>query len=102
MVPGYVCSVRDPTYHDWYVFLACHSTWLFKARICKLFKDTRNRFQAWRAGTTTLFVVQARQASWFGGIHYLESIPGLHKRLKIRAQRFFDDLWNVIKEKLEA
>ncbi len=27
----------------------------------------------------------ARQTTWAGGIHSLESIPGLHKRLKIRA-----------------
>jgi hypothetical protein len=31
-------------------------------------------------------IVTARQATWAGGIHSLESIPGLHKRLKIRAQ----------------
>ncbi len=29
--------------------------------------------------------VPARQATYAGGIHSLESIPGLHKRLKIRA-----------------
>ncbi len=40
-----------------------------RARICR--PDPRNRFPAWRAGTTTLFVVPARQA-----IHRLaESIP---------------------------
>jgi hypothetical protein len=32
-------------------------------RLCKPFKELRNRFPAWRAGTTTLFVVQARQAT---------------------------------------
>ncbi len=37
----------------------------------------RNRFPAWRAGTT-----KATQA---GGIESAELIPGLHKRLKIRA-----------------
>ncbi len=31
-------------------------------------------------------IVPARQAIEAGGIHSLESIPGLHKRLKIRAQ----------------
>jgi hypothetical protein len=31
-------------------------------------------------------IVPARQATLAGGIHSLESIPGLHKRLKIRAQ----------------
>jgi hypothetical protein len=30
-------------------------------------------------------IVPARQATYAGGIHSLESIPGLHKRLKIRA-----------------
>ncbi len=33
------------------------------ARICKPFKELRNRFLAWRAGTITLFVVPARQAT---------------------------------------
>ncbi len=31
-------------------------------------------------------IVPARQATQAGGIHSLESIPGLHKRLKIRAK----------------
>jgi hypothetical protein len=31
-------------------------------------------------------IVPARQAKLAGGIHSLESIPGLYKRLKIRAQ----------------
>jgi hypothetical protein len=35
---------------------------LFWARICKPFKKPRNRFPAWRVGTTTLFDVLARQA----------------------------------------
>jgi hypothetical protein len=30
-------------------------------------------------------MVPARQATYAGGIQSLESIPGLHKRLKIRA-----------------
>jgi hypothetical protein len=30
-------------------------------------------------------IVPVRQATQAGGIHSLESIPGLHKRLKIRA-----------------
>jgi hypothetical protein len=34
-----------------------------RARICRPFKEPRNRFPAWRAGTTTLFVVPARQAT---------------------------------------
>jgi hypothetical protein len=57
-----------------------------RARICRPFKEPRNRFPAWRACTTTLFVVPARQATWVGGIGLSESIPGLYKRLQIRAQ----------------
>jgi hypothetical protein len=53
-----------------------------RARICKPYKEPRNRFSAWRAGTTTLFFVPARLA---------ESIPGLHKRLQIRAQPLSHD-----------
>ncbi len=34
-----------------------------RARICKHFKEPSNRFLAWRAGTTTLFDVPARQAT---------------------------------------
>jgi hypothetical protein len=37
------------------------------------------------AGTTTLFDVPARQATKAGGIDSLESIPGLLRRLQIRA-----------------
>jgi hypothetical protein len=36
---------------------------LYRARICKPFKEPMNRFPAGLAGTTTLFVVQARQAT---------------------------------------
>jgi hypothetical protein len=39
-----------------------------------------NRFP----GTTTLFIVLARQATLAGGIDFSESIPGLLKRLQIR------------------
>ncbi len=56
-----------------------------RARICKPFKETRNRFPAWRAGTTTLFVVLARHSTLAGGIDSSESIPGLLKCLQIRA-----------------
>jgi hypothetical protein len=49
---------------------------------CKPFLEPRNQFQAWRAGTTTLFVVLARQA---GRIDSSESISGLLKRLQIRS-----------------
>ncbi len=38
----------------------CNYNW---ARICKPFKEPENRFRAWRADTTTLFVVQARYAT---------------------------------------
>jgi len=34
-----------------------------RARICGPFKEPRNRFPAWRTGTTTLYVVPARQAT---------------------------------------
>ncbi len=59
---------------------------LARARICKPFNEPRNRFLAWRAGTTTLFVVSTRQASKAYGIDSSESIPGLLKRLQIQAQ----------------
>jgi hypothetical protein len=45
---------------------------LIRARICKLFKEPRNQFPAWRAGTTIPIDVPARL-----GLHRLaESIPG--------------------------
>jgi hypothetical protein len=50
---------------------------VFRACICKPFKDPRNRFSAWQAGTATLFVVLAHQATQAGGIGSSESIPGL-------------------------
>ncbi len=41
----------------------------------------------WGLGTEEEWViVPARQATQAGGIHSLESIPGLHKRLKIPDQ----------------
>jgi hypothetical protein len=50
------------------------------ARICKPLKEPMNRFPAWRDGTKTLFEGPA------GRLHMLaEYIPGLLKRLKIRA-----------------
>jgi hypothetical protein len=58
----------------------------FRARICKPYKEPRNRFPANRASATTLFVVPARQATKAGGVDSSESIPGLHKCLQIRAQ----------------
>ncbi len=48
--------------------------------------EPENRFSGWRAGTTALFVVAARQATQAGEVDSSESIPGLHKRLQIRAQ----------------
>ncbi len=48
-----------------------------RASICKPYKEPRNRFPAWQACTTTLFVVSARQATEGGGIDSSESIPGL-------------------------
>ncbi len=56
----------------------------FPARICKFFKEPRNRFPAWLAGTTTLFDVTANQATWAVGIDSLELISGLLNRLQIR------------------
>jgi hypothetical protein len=59
-----------------------------RVRICKPFQEPKNRFPAWRAVTTTLFDVPARQDTWVGGIDSLESIPGLLKSLKNRALYF--------------
>ncbi len=42
----------------------------YRARICNPIKEPRNRFSAWRDGTTSLFVVPARQAT-----EAAESIP---------------------------
>ncbi len=56
-----------------------------RALIYKPFKEPSNWLPAWRAGKTTLFDVLAHQATWGGGIDSLESIPGLLKRLQIRA-----------------
>jgi hypothetical protein len=58
-----------------YVYLA----WLKdpEHRICKPFKELRNRFSAWQADMTTLFDIMACQDSLAGGIGFSESIPGL-------------------------
>jgi hypothetical protein len=45
-----------------------------------LFKEDRNRFTAWRACTTTLFDVPARQATQAGVIDSYESIPGVPQK----------------------
>jgi hypothetical protein len=60
-------------------------SYVVRARICKPVKEPRNRFPAWRAGTTTLFVLRA------GRLHRLaESTPrnrflGSINLLQIRA-----------------
>jgi hypothetical protein len=59
---------------------------LSRARICRPFKEPRNRFPACRDGTKTLFVVLARQAPWGGEIDSSESIPELRICLQIRAR----------------
>ncbi len=51
-----------------------------RARICKPIREPRNRFPAWQAGTTFIFVVPACQATKACGIQSSESIPGLHNR----------------------
>ena len=60
--------------------------WPPRARICKPFNEPRNRFPTWRASIAILFDVPARKDTSAGGIDTLESIPGLLKRLQIRAQ----------------
>ncbi len=57
-----------------------------RARICKPFKEPGIDSQHGQAGTTTLLVVPARQVTLAGRIDSSESIPGLLKRLQIRAQ----------------
>jgi hypothetical protein len=52
----------------------------------KHFNEPMIRFPTWRARTTTLFDVPARQTTQAGGIDFLVSIPGILKRLQIRAQ----------------
>jgi hypothetical protein len=42
-------------------------------------------YVAWRAGTTNRVIVMAHQATKAGVIGSLESIPGPHKHLKVRA-----------------
>jgi len=65
---------------------AAYVAWRPRARICRPFQEPRNRFPAWRAGTTTLFGAPGRQATQADEIDSSDSIPGLHKRLQIRAQ----------------
>jgi hypothetical protein len=55
---------------------------MFRGRICKRLRSPASAYVAWwRAGTITLFVALARQATYAGGIDSLESIPELLKRL---------------------
>jgi hypothetical protein len=56
-----------------------------EAVFVNLLKEPRNWFPAWRANTNR-DVAPAFQAENSGGIDYLQSIPGLPKRLHIRAQ----------------
>jgi hypothetical protein len=63
-----------------------------RARSCKPFKEPRNRFPAWWASRTILFVVPACQATQAGGIDSSESIPGLPKGFQIRALITASDL----------
>jgi hypothetical protein len=54
------------------------------AWICKHFKEPRNWFPAWPAGTTALFDAPARQAMLACGIDSLGSITGLLEGFQIR------------------
>jgi hypothetical protein len=67
-----------------------------RVHICRPFQEPRNRFPAWRAGSKTLFVVLARQATKVGEIDSSESIPGLHKRLQIRALAAISSLFHCV------
>jgi hypothetical protein len=53
-----------------------------RARICKPFKEPRNRFPAWRADTTTLFDVLAHQD------RLAESIPWNRFRGSLNVYKF--------------
>ncbi len=48
-------------------------------------KSIPQAYAAGLAGTITLFVQPDRQATWDGGLDFLESIPGLLKSFNIRA-----------------
>ncbi len=56
----WVLKEADPTFQN---VMDPDLTW---ARICEPFKEPRNRFPAWRAGTTTIFDVPAGQAKQAG------------------------------------
>ncbi len=60
--------IRASTIHSWpccgwypILFLAVLTLWYTRARICKPFKEPRNRFLNWRSGTITLFDVTDQQ-----------------------------------------
>jgi hypothetical protein len=60
--------------------------WPAGARICKPFKEPKNRFPAWHAGTTSFMTYRHAR------LHRLaEAIPGLLERLQIRVQQTLDD-----------
>jgi hypothetical protein len=55
-----------------------------RARICKPFNETRNRFPAWWADTTTLFVIKQKQAiRTVCNANYRDHTAPLFKKLKI-------------------
>ncbi len=66
-------------------------------------------YQCWNLRTTyggkepsrNRVVVPARQATKAGGIVSLESIPGLHKSLKIRAQEPLSKIVKLIRAKVK-
>jgi hypothetical protein len=53
----------DPAPHQGHANLRPLAYRPSRSRICKPVQEPRNRFPAWRAGTTTLLVVPARQAT---------------------------------------
>ncbi len=56
--------------HRWFFDFHPRASQKNRARTCRPFKKPRNRFPAYRVGTTTLFVVPARKGNWLA-----ESIP---------------------------
>jgi hypothetical protein len=54
-----------------------------RARICKPFKEPRHRFPAWRAGTTTLYVVPARHVH-----RQVESIPRIRFLVSLNVYKY--------------
>ncbi len=67
--------------------------WVVRVRICRRLRslgiDSKESippaYVARRTGTITIFVLPLRQATYAGESYSLESIPGLLKRLRIRA-----------------